>query len=92
MKTLKELQEKTDDTIAQWGYQEQRDYIASISSGNWYVQWSDIYSNIDKIDDPEIKEFAEKCKSIDLNKLSNQDIKDLTTLVWASIMTDGVDL
>lgn len=92
MKTLRELQKKTDDTINRWGYQEQRDYFASISSGNWYVQWSDIYSNIDKINDPEIKKFAEKCKSIDLNKLSNQDVKDLTTLMWASIMADGVDL
>ena len=92
MKTLRELQKKTDDTIAMWGYQEQREYFDAISSGTWYIKWSDVYEKIEKIDDPEIKEFSEKCKSIDLNKLSNQDVKDLTTLVWASIMTDGIEL
>jgi hypothetical protein len=89
MKTLKDYQNKTDETLKEWGYESQRDLIALISGGE-FGGWTQVYKDIlDNITDRDILDFVESCKSIDLNKLSKDDIKNLVTLVWISILCNG---
>ena len=91
MKTLRELQRATEETISIWGFDTQREFFKDISTGRHGTRWVDIYNDIAKIDDDEIRSFANGCMAIDLNNLSDQDVKDLTTLVWASMMAAGID-
>lgn len=86
MKTLKDYQNKTDETLKEWGYGSQRELIDRISDGE-FGGWIQVYKDIpESINDREILDFIESCKSIDLNRLSKDDIKNLITLVWISLL------
>jgi len=91
MKTLEQLQQSAEETIYIWGYDTQRELFRDISTGRAGLQWVDVYNDIETLEDEEIKQFAYNCRAIDMNNISDEDVKNLTTLVWASMMAYGIN-